>query len=93
MQERVGSGHRRHPARFAKVLDHRDRNAQPLDRHHDLALSFVPSGNEWEAQGKIRQSWFGIEPETAFLGALRSKDEVAFELRVKDFPEWSEARG
>jgi polyisoprenoid-binding protein YceI len=48
----------------------------------DLTLNRVGrvGNDQWRVSGEVVQSRFGIKPFTAFLGALKVKDEVRFEV-------------
>ena len=48
----------------------------------DLALNRVGrvGDDQWRVSGEVVQSRFGIKPFSAFLGALKVKDEVRFEV-------------
>ncbi len=48
----------------------------------DLTLNRVGrvGNDQWRVSGEVVQSRFGIKPFSAFLGALKVKDEVRFEV-------------
>ena len=48
-----------------------------------VEVVFREESAEWVGRLTIRQTDFGIAPVSAFLGALRSRDEVTLEFRVR----------